>query len=136
MSYNLTVLQGRVSRTPELKPVAQTKVCKFSLAVNRKYKGKEEVLFMDIESWGITAETAAQYLQKGSSCLVEGYLKQESWEKDCQKRSRIVLVCEHLVLLDAKKEAQEELPFPVKESMKEEDPKTGEGKFDFDELPF
>lgn len=119
MSYNLTIIEGRVSRTPEIRPAGQTKVCKFSIAVNRKYKGKEDAFFIKVETWGVTAETAATYLDKGSRCLVEGYLKLNTWEKDGVKQYETVLVCEQLVLLDTKKgtetESQDALPSNPKE---------------------
>lgn len=31
-------------------------------------------------------------MTKGSICVVEGYLEQQSWEKDGQKRSEIVVI--------------------------------------------
>ena len=37
-------------------------------------------------------ENAVKHMTKGSICVVEGYLEQQSWEKDGQKRSEIVVI--------------------------------------------
>jgi single-strand DNA-binding protein len=64
-------------------------VTTLGLAVNEKYKDKEEVLFVDVTVWGKNAETCAEYLHKGSPVFVEGKLKLNTWEQDGQKRSKI-----------------------------------------------
>lgn len=137
MSFNRTILQGRCTRAPEVKTVGGTQLAKFAVAVNRKRKeGDDEVLFMEIQAWGATADVAGNYLQKGSSVLVEGRLKQESWTEGETKKSRILLVADQLVLLDAKQDA---IPVPMekktftKPSTKLVNPTLGADDFD---LPF
>jgi single-strand DNA-binding protein len=100
MPYNKTILMGNLTRALEVKAVGTTCVGDFTIAVNRKFKKQsgeqvEEVSFIDCKAWGKTAEIMAQYLDKGSSVLVDGRLQQESWEKDGQKRSKLVLVVEN-----------------------------------------
>jgi len=63
---NVVILQGNLTREPELKYVDSIKgrvaICNFSLAINRHFKkangekGKE-VTFLDCETWDTGAET-------------------------------------------------------------------------------
>jgi single-strand DNA-binding protein len=70
-------------------------VCDIGLAVNRKYKSgdewKEEVLFIDVTTWGKVAENCGQFLSKGRPILVSGELVQDNWEDKAtgQPRSKI-----------------------------------------------
>ena len=100
-SYNRIILVGNLTRDPELSYTpANTPMCKFGIATNRKWKdsegnAKEEVCFVDCALFGKSAEAFNQYLKKGSPVLVEGRLRLERWEKDGQKRSK------HSVMVDS-----------------------------------
>ena len=93
-SLNRVFLMGNLTRDPELRyiPSGQA-VCTLGLAVNNKYgagdEKKEEVLFIDVNVWGKSAENCAEYLKKGRLVFVEGRLKWRQWEKDGQKKSKI-----------------------------------------------
>lgn len=82
---------GTVTRDPEIKDVASTKLATFSLAVNRKVKGEKVASFFDCKAWGKTAETIVEYVKKGKPIYVQGELIQERWEKDGENRSKIVV---------------------------------------------
>jgi len=87
-------------------PGGQT-VCELGLALNRKFRDKaggerEESLFVDVSVWGKTGEACARCLRKGSQVLVEGRLKMDQWEKDGQKRSKIVVIADNVVFLGEK----------------------------------
>ena len=77
-----------------------------SIAVNRSKKTgdgyADEVNYFDVTIWGKTAENLKPYLLKGKQILVEGYLKQDRWEKDGQKQSRITIQAENVRLLGGK----------------------------------
>lgn len=77
-----------------------------SIAVNRSKKTgdgyTDEVNYFDVTIWGNTAENLKPYLLKGKQILVEGYLKQDRWEKDGQKQSRITIQAETVRLLGGK----------------------------------
>lgn len=79
-----------------------------SIAVNRSKKSGdqwvEEVNYFDVTIWGKTAENLKPYLTKGKQICVEGYLKQDKWEKDGQKQSRITIVADNVQLLGGKSE--------------------------------
>ena len=81
-----------------------------SLAVNRSVKKgdswEDEVSYIDCEIWGKTAENLKDKLVKGKQVCVHGYLKQDRWEKDGQKQSRLKIVAETVQLLGGGKSAE------------------------------
>lgn len=107
-SFNRVILVGNITRDIDLRYVSGggTAVCELGLAVNdRAKKGNEyvdETTFVDVTLWGRTAEVANEYLSKGSSVLIEGRLKLDTWEKDGQKRSKLRVVGEKMQMLDGK----------------------------------
>ena len=79
-----------------------------SIAVNRSKKSGDEWIdetsYFDITIWGKTAENLKPYLNKGKQICVEGHLKQDRWEKDGQKMSRVTIVADNVQLLGGKSE--------------------------------
>lgn len=110
-SYNRVILVGNLTRDPEVRYIPSgTAVCDVGLAINERVKRGEdwveEVSFVDLTIWGRSAESAAEFLKKGSQILVEGRLKQESWEtEDGQKRNKLKVVVDRLQFLAGKKGA-------------------------------
>ena len=106
-SYNRVVLMGNLTRDVELRYLKTgTAVADISLAVNERIKKNEqwteEAHFFDVTLWGRTAEIAGEYLTKGSSVLIDGRLRQERWEQDGQKRSKVKVTCEKMQMLGSK----------------------------------
>lgn len=109
-SFNRVILIGNLTRDIDLRYIPSgTAVADIGLAVNDRRKGQngewiDEVSFVDITAWGRTAEIASEYCAKGSSVMVEGKLKQESWEDRTtgEKRYKMKVICERLVLLGSK----------------------------------
>jgi single-strand DNA-binding protein len=105
-NLNKVMLIGNLTRDPELKytPGNQA-VCELGLAVNRKYRTKdneerEEVTFVDCEAWGKQAEVIKQYMAKGRPIFIEGRLKLDTWEdKEGGKRSKMRVVVENFQFL-------------------------------------
>ncbi len=100
-SYNRVVLMGNLTRDPQLSYTpANTAMCKFGLATNRKWKDRdgnlqEEVCFVDCTLFGRGAETFNQYMAKGRGVLVEGRLQYDQWTTpEGDKRSKHVVVVE------------------------------------------
>lgn len=94
-SVNTVILGGNLTRDPEVRHTPQGKaVVNLGLAVNETYRTsdgekRESVCFVDVEAWGRQAETAGEYLKKGSPVLVEGSLKPDTWtDKEGNKRSK------------------------------------------------
>jgi single-strand DNA-binding protein len=101
---NHVVLVGRLTRDAELKYTANGQaVCKFSIAVNRSRKNGdqwvEEASFFDVTLWGRQGEAVNQYLVKGKQVGSDGELRQDRWEQDGQKRSKVEIVAANLQLL-------------------------------------
>ncbi len=104
-SFNRVILVGNLTRDPELRYTpTNTPVTEIGLAVNDRRKNAsgewiEETTFVDVTLWARTAEVASEYLTKGSSVLIEGRLKLDTWETDGQKRSKLRVVGERMQML-------------------------------------
>lgn len=123
--FNKVLLLGNLTRDPEIRYIASGQaVTTFGLAVNEKYgKGedaKESILFIDITSWGKSAESCAEFLKKGSPVFIEGRLRLENWDdkETGQKRSKVSVTAQSVQFLSSgeKKEseaqAQDDLEIP------------------------
>ena len=96
---NSVVLVGRLVRDAEINSTSSGKtVVKFSIAVGG-YKDKTS--FIDCESWN--AEKIQSYLVKGKMVCVKGELEQQSWEKDGQKRSKVIVKVDRLQFIGGTK---------------------------------
>ncbi len=106
-SFNRVVLLGNVTRDPQIKYVAGgMAVTELGLAVNDRRKNAagewiEEATFVDITLWARNAEIACEYLGKGSQVMIEGRLKLDQWESEGQKRSKLRVVGERIVMVGA-----------------------------------
>ena len=111
---NKVILLGRLTRDPETSYLAnQTALAKFGLAVNRKWKDKEEVMFIDCTAFGKTAEIMGEHLTKGRQVLIEGRLALDQWEsKDGQKRSKHEVVVDRFDFIGGREEAPRGQPAP------------------------
>ena len=103
MYLNKAIVIGNLTRDPEIKALpGGTKVCTFGIATNRVWKDKngakqESVDYHNIVVFGRQAETAGQYLKKGSSALVEGRMQTRSWDAaDGQKKYRTEIVADRV----------------------------------------
>jgi single-strand DNA-binding protein len=107
-SFNRVILVGNLTRDPELRYIPSgTAVTEVGLAVNDRRKNSsgewiEETTFVDVTLWGRTAEVASEYLNKGSSVLIEGRLKLDTWEKDGKKNSKLRVIGERMQMLGAR----------------------------------
>ncbi len=93
---------GNLTRDPELRvTVNGLSICKMSIATNRVYQTRdgerrEEVTYVDVDSFGRQAETISKYMTKGRPILIEGRLKLDSWEtQQGEKRSKLCVVLEN-----------------------------------------
>lgn len=104
---NNVTLVGRLCADPLLRYAKSgTAVCKFTLAVNRRFN-REETDFIDCVCWKGTAENVANYTGKGSLVAVQGSIQTGSYEtKDGQKRKTWEINCDQVVFLDRKKDGQ------------------------------
>ena len=98
---NRVTLSGRLAADPELKYLPSgTAVANLRLASNRTYTSngerREEALFVDVEVYGKPGEAVAQHKAKGAFLVVDGRLRQNTWERDGQRHSRLLVVADHV----------------------------------------
>ncbi len=101
-SINQVILMGRLTRDPETRSTSTGKtVVSFSLAVDRQTQD-DQADFFDITAWEKLGELVAQYLSKGRRCLVQGRLRQDSWDdkETGKKRSKVEVVATDVTFLD------------------------------------
>jgi len=111
---NRIVLIGRLTRDPELRytPAGGVAVTTFTLAVNRRFRGKDgkqEADFIPVVVWEKQAENCAKYLVKGSQVAVEGRLQLRSYEdREGQRRNVAEVVAESVQFLDSRRDRPQE----------------------------
>ena len=101
-SINQVILLGRLTRDPEQRTTASGKnVVSFSIAVDRPTQD-DQADFFNITAWDKLGDLVMQYLSKGRRVLVQGRLRQDSWEdKETGKRqSRIEVTASDVTFLD------------------------------------
>jgi single-strand DNA-binding protein len=112
-NFNRVIIVGNLTRDPEVRYTpGGTAVSEITLATNRTWfdknsnEKKEETTFVDVTLWGRQAEVAGEYLSKGRSILIEGYLKTDSWDdkETGKKRSKLKVVAETLQMLGGPRE--------------------------------
>ena len=109
-NFNKVILIGHMTRDPELKTLPSgTSLAAFGIAVNHKWKSKggekkEEVSFIDCAVMGARADALCQYFKKGDAILIEGRIRQETWEaKDGGKRSKLSVMADSWEFVGGKK---------------------------------
>lgn len=135
-SINQTILLGRLTRDPEQRttPSGRT-VVSFSIAVDRTGQD-DQADFFNVTAWEKLGELVMQYLSKGRRVLVQGRLRQDSWEdKETGKRqSRIEVVATDVTFLDSPSGSGASAP---KDDTKEEIVTEIDDKpIDLSEIPF
>ena len=102
-SINQVILLGRLTRDPEQRttPSGRT-VVSFSIAVDRVGQD-DQADFFDVTAWEKLGELVMQYLSKGRRVLVQGRLRQDSWDdkETGKRRSRIEVTATDVTFLDA-----------------------------------
>jgi single-strand DNA-binding protein len=100
---NSIVLAGNVVADPESRNTQSGKtVATFRLAINNPLNDKD-VVYIDVDTWEKQAEFVTTYVKKGSAVSVVGRLRQDSWEKDGKKQSKILVVADRVNFLGGKK---------------------------------
>lgn len=101
-SINQVILMGRLTRDPEMRTTSTGKtIASFSLAVDRGGQA-DAADFFDITAWEKLGELVGQYLSKGRRCLVQGRLRQDSWDdkETGKKRTKVEVVATDVTFLD------------------------------------
>ena len=104
-----SVVVGNLGKDPELSVAPSgVKVCRFSVAVNRKKKGEEVVTWVNVVTFDKQAELATQYLSKGSRVLVRGDHEINKFiGRDGAERASNDIVANKIIFLDSRKDGNE-----------------------------
>lgn len=104
MDINHVVIVGRLTRDAELRYTnSGSAVANISLAINTRRRRDDqwvdEAHFFDAVVWGKMAESLQPYLTKGKQIGLEGELRQNRWEQDGQRRSKVEIFTRNIQLL-------------------------------------
>ena len=105
-SVNKVIIVGNLGQDPEARFTPQgTAVTNLSIATNESWKNQEGQI-QDRTEWhrvvlyGKMAETASEYMRKGSMVYVEGRLRTKEWEDQNQnKRKSTEIMCDNFTML-------------------------------------
>lgn len=115
-TVNKVMLIGRLTRDPETKTTASSKVVKLGFAVSERKKNaqtgqyEDAPVFLDLEAWNRPndgfklADFINDKCRKGSQIYVEGKLMLDQWEdkNGGGKRSKVKILVTEVQLLDAR----------------------------------
>lgn len=110
---NKVQLLGRLTKDPEVRytQTNNTAVASFSLAVNRRFvkEGEErQADFINIVSWGKTAQFCEKYFKKGMQIALVGRIQTRTYDDTEGKKHYVTeVVAEEVYFADSKKESQE-----------------------------
>jgi single-strand DNA-binding protein len=141
---NYLSITANLTRDPVLRfTPSGTATVEVGIADNRRYFNRqtqewvEETSYFDVEAWGDLAEHVAQSYTQGSRVTVTGRIRQERWEKDGQKRSKVLIVADEVsasARFATVQITKAERKAPVAAGA--QGPESGEGDFQDDEEPF
>lgn len=104
MSLNKCVLQGRLTKDPEIRYTTDNKaVASFALAVDRDYN-RQQVDFINCVAFEKTAEFMQKYFHKGDMAVIEGRVQVRSYTTtDAVKRTVTEIKVDHVYFCGGKK---------------------------------
>jgi single stranded DNA-binding protein len=110
---NATII-GNLVRKPESREVEargeKQTVTEFSVAVNHGTGDDAPVSFFDCVAWNGLGLNLAKYKDKGDQIAVVGDLKQDRWEKDGAKHSRVRITARTIQFLGKRGPAVDAVP--------------------------
>lgn len=112
---NRAYMIGNLTKAPELRTTGGGKsVCTFSIAVSRKWKGRDgtqQTDFFNIVVWGALAETCSRYLDKGNKVAISGEIQTRSYDdKNGVKKYVTEIIADEVEFLTPKNKPQESNP--------------------------
>lgn len=124
-SLNTVALVGRITQDVKLQFTGRDMpYIFFAVAVNRSVKKgdqyEEEPSYIDCKLYGKSAEALEKYLTKGKLVSLDGSLRQNRWEKDGQKFSKLEVIVRDLQLLGSSRGAEESAPDAPKQGFSDE----------------
>jgi single-strand DNA-binding protein len=112
---NIVMLRGNLARDPDLRTVTvgekTTSVVNFTVATSREFtkaNGSQDKItsFIQCEAWDSGADAVASSLKKGDLVMVEGSLRNDSWEKDGVKHSTLKVRVNNFAKINRNKKSE------------------------------
>ena len=108
---NSVTMMGRLVRDPSLKETQTgTKVCSFTIAVDRDFQQGEEKQtdFVNCVAWRQTGEFVSAHFHKGNLICVKGSLQSRKWQdKEGKNRTEWEVIVERAYFSGERNSAQE-----------------------------
>lgn len=117
----LVTVAGRIGRDAELKDVAGTQVCNFSVAVTVREKQEEKTVWVGCALWGKRGATLAQYLGKGKQVTVTGGLGIRQYETNGEHRVELTCNVQEIALQGGGEPGQAQSAPPVNQTSQIDD---------------
>ena len=103
---NKAMLIGNLTRDPEVNTIPNgASVCKFSIAVNRRFadaEGNRQTDFFNIVAWRALGENCGKFLKKGSKVGVVGEIQTRNYEQDGVKKYFTEIIADEVEFLSPK----------------------------------
>ena len=106
---NVSII-GRLGGDPELRFTTGGKpVASFSMAIDNPFRDDNTPDWVNVETWGKTAELVSEHKSKGDQVAITGRLTSSNWtDDDGNKRSRTFVTAERIDFLHTVKTNKQE----------------------------
>lgn len=122
ITINKVHLIGNLTKDVDLRYTKHnTPVASYTIAINSRYGEMQETDYINITTWGKTAEFVAKYFQKGNPIAITGRLKNKNYESNGVKHYSMEVVTEDVEFVGTKK-SKEITDHEIIESVIEEEP--------------
>lgn len=103
---NKVHLIGNLTKEPELRYTGNNKaVASYTIAINNRYGQQQETDYINITTWGNSAEFVKKYFKKGQPIAITGRLKNRNYEdNNGVKHYSMEVVTENIEFVGSKKE--------------------------------
>lgn len=141
---NKVELLGRLTKDPDIRVTQSgTKVCQFTVAVNRhgQKDSAQQADFIQCVAWKQSAEFLGMYAHKGQQICIEGRIQTRNYDDKDGKRVYVTeVICERLELIRQDVTAQEynrpQQPKPQPTNLEEQFDTMSVPAINPDDLPF
>lgn len=106
---NKVHLIGNLVKDPELRYTKNNiAVANYSIAINNRYGQQQETDYINITTWGNSAEFVKKYFKKGQPIAITGRLKNKNYESNGVKQYSMQVVTEDIEFVGSKIEPKQE----------------------------
>ena len=111
VGMNKVILIGRITKDIDLRYMqnSENRIARFTLAVDRRSKDKDEADFISCVAWNKTAELLDKYCSRGSKIGIVGRIQTGSFTaSNGEKRYTTDVIADEIEFLDTKKAEQKQ----------------------------